>query len=91
MTADPFLTFPKVFVFSVPSENSVAAVDFETVEAATVPESGQLSVRADTIIIMKNPVDNVYTITNDATSGGTEIESDDSLRARIAIIMPGVN
>ena len=83
MTADPFLTFPKVFVFSVPSENSVAAVDFETVEAATVPESGQLSVRADTIIIMKNPVDNVYTITNDATSGGTEIESDDSLRARI--------
>ena len=32
---------------------------------------------------MKNPVDNVYKITNTATSGGTKIESDDSLRARI--------
>lgn len=96
VTADPFLTFPKGFVFSVPSENSVAAVDFETVEDTTVPESGEVTirvraalagkignVRADTITIMKNPVDNVYKITNSATSGGTEIESDDSLRARI--------
>ena len=96
VTADPFLTFPKGFVFSVPSENSVAAVDFETVEETTVPETGEVTirvksvlagkignVRADTITIMKNPVDNVYKITNTATSGGTEIESDDSLRARI--------
>ena len=96
VTADPFLTFPKGFVFSVPSENGEPALDFETVETSTVPESGQLSVRvkasnsgvtgnvrADTITIMKTPVDNVYLITNDATSGGTEIESDDSLRARI--------
>lgn len=96
VTADPFLTFPKGFVFSVPSENGEPALDFETVEKSTVPESGQLSVRvkasksgvtanvrSDTITIMKTPVDNVYLITNDATSGGTEIESDDSLRARI--------
>ena len=96
VTADPFLTFPQGFVFSVPSENGEPAVDFELVEEQTVPESGQLTarikavlsgkqgnVRADTITIMKNPVDNVYLITNDATSGGTEIEDDDSLRARI--------
>ena len=96
VTADPFLTFPKGFVFSVPSEKGEPALDFETVEKSTVPESGQLSVRvkasksgvtgnvrADTITIMKTPVDNVHLITNDATSGGTEIESDDSLRARI--------
>lgn len=96
VTADPFLTFPAGFVFSVPSENGEPAIDFELVEEQTVPESGQLTarikavlsgkqsnVRADTITIMKNPVDNVYLITNDATSGGTEIEDDDSLRARI--------
>ena len=96
VTADPFLTFESGFVFSVPSENGEPAIDFETLENATIPESGELTirvravtagkignVRADTITIMKNPVDNVYKITNSATSGGTEIESDDSLRARI--------
>lgn len=96
VTADPFLTFESGFVFSVPSENGEPAIDFEVIETSTVPETGRLTlrvrasnagiggnVRADTITIMKNPVDNVYLITNDATSGGTEIESDESLRARI--------
>ena len=96
VTADPNLTFESGFVFSVPSENGEPAIDFETLEDAVVPESGEITirvravlsgtignVRADTITIMKNPVDNVYAITNDATSGGTEIESDDSLRTRI--------
>lgn len=96
VTADPNLTFESGFVFSVPSENGEPAIDFETLEDATVDESGEITirvravlsgtignVRADTITIMKNPVDNVYAITNDATSGGTEIESDDSLRTRI--------
>ena len=96
VVADPFLTFESGFVFSVPSENGTPAVDFETLEDSIVPESGELTirvksvlsgkignVRADTITIMKNPVDNVYSITNTATSGGTEIESDVSLRARI--------
>lgn len=96
VTADEHLTFPKGFVFSVPSESGEPAIDFETVEDATVDESGEVTirvksvlpgtignVRADTISIMKVPVDNVYHITNDATSGGTEIESDDSLRLRI--------
>lgn len=96
VVADPFLTFESGFVFSVPSENGTPAVDFEVVEDSIVPESGELTmrvksvlsgkignVRADTITIMKNPVDNVYSITNTATSGGTEIESDVSLRARI--------
>lgn len=96
VVADPFLTFESGFVFSVPSENGTPAVDFETLEDSIVPESGELTirvksvlsgkignVRADTITIMKNPVDNVYSITNTETSGGTEIESDVSLRARI--------
>ena len=96
VTADPFLTFPQGFVFSIPSENGATALDFELVDEATVPENGVLeariravlsgtsgNVRADTITIMKNPVDNVYIITNTATSGGTEAESDASLRARI--------
>lgn len=96
VVADPFLTFESGFVFSVPSENGTPAVDFEVLEDSIVPESGELTmrvksvlsgkignVRADTITIMKNPVDNVYSITNTVTSGGTEIESDVSLRARI--------
>lgn len=96
VTADPYLTFKSGFVFSVPSENGEPAIDFETLEDSIVPESGEITirvrsvlsglignVRADTITIMKNPVDNVYAITNSATSGGTEIESDESLRARI--------
>lgn len=96
VVADPFLTFESGFVFSVPSKNGTPAVDFEVLEDSIVPESGELTmrvksvlsgkignVRADTITIMKNPVDNVYSITNTATSGGTEIESDVSLRARI--------
>lgn len=96
VTADPFLTFPQGFIFSVPSENGATALDFELVDEGTVDETGHFegriravlsgltgNVRADSITIMKNPVDNVYIITNTKTSGGVEVESDDSLRKRI--------
>ena len=89
--------FPKGFVFSVPSENGSAAIDFETTEAHTcarpdtytfrvkaVLPGPASNVKADTINIMKNPVLGVEDIINtEPLSGGTDSESDDSLRQRI--------
>ena len=85
VTADPFVEFPAGFVFSVPSENGDAAIDFETLEDAVVDKSGEITirvravsagtvgnVRADSISIMKNPVRNVYRITNASIAGGTD-------------------
>ena len=97
VTTKKNLVFDEGFIFSVPSENGVAAIDFEATEKVTcgavgeyiVPvravESGSYSnVKADTITIMKNPIDGVASITNEeAMMGGTEPESDDSLRQRI--------
>ena len=91
------LVFDEGFVFSVPGENGVAAIDFEATEKVTcgaigeyiVPvravESGTYSnVKANTITIMKNPIAGVASITNEeAMMGGSEPESDDSLRQRI--------
>lgn len=94
VTTTKSVKFAAGFVFSVPSENGEAAIDFETVTTTTITGSGTLRVKAvlpglignvgaDSIQIMKNPVGGVLTITNDATSGGVEAESDDDLRKRI--------
>ena len=96
VTTTEAVTFPKGFIFSVPSENSSPAIDFETVEAASINAAGTLTIRVkaveaginsnvaeDTITIMKNPIVGVESITNTAITGGTEAESDDSLRQRI--------
>lgn len=89
------VTFPAGFVFSVPSENGAAAIDFETLEETSINGEGTIQVRAvlggksgnvaaDSIVIMKTPLKNVQSITNlEALMGGTEAESDDSLRQRI--------
>ena len=97
VTTKKNLVFDEGFIFSVPGENGVAAIDFEATEKVTcgavgeyiVPvravESGTYSnVKADSITIMKNPIAGVASITNEeAMMGGTEPESDDSLRQRI--------
>lgn len=89
------VTFPKGFVFSVPSENGEAAIDFETLEETIVDGEGTVKVQsvlggrignvaANSIEIMKTPVKNVVSITQaQRFIGGTEPESDDSLRERI--------
>ena len=95
-TTEP-LTFPQGFIFSVPSENGSAAIDFETLEEHTFDEAGTYTfrikaalsgtdsnVKADTITIMKNPLRGVERITNTTVlTGGTAEEDDDSLRQRI--------
>lgn len=90
-------TFNRGFIFSVPSENGAAAIDFEIEQSYRFNEAGTYTLRvkavlsgpgsnvkADSITIMKNPIRNVLSITNPtATSGGTEPEDDASLRERI--------
>ena len=89
--------FPEGFIFSVPSDDKNPAQDFEATQTYTFTEAGTHEVRvravdagpvgnvaADSIIIMKNPVKSVLSITNPkAAEGGGEAESDTSLRQRI--------
>lgn len=91
------VTFPKGFIFSVPSEDSSPAIEFETLEKISADEPTTLTIRVraveagtnsnvrrDSITIMKNPLKGVESITNpDAMTGGTAEEDDESLRARI--------
>ena len=91
------VTFPAGFIFSVPSENSSPAIEFETLEEISCDEATTLTihvkavesgtgsnVKHDTITIMKTPIRGVESITNpSATSGGTAAEDDESLRQRI--------
>ena len=91
------VAFPLGFVFSIPSEDNEPAIDFETTQAYSFGTAGTYTVRvksvltgkaqnvaANSISIMKNPVKNVGVINNaEAFTGGTEAETDDSLRKRI--------
>ena len=99
VTTTESVTFPQGFVFSVPSENDVPAIDFETVEEVAVDGAQTVTIRVkaveagtyynvkrDSITIMKNPIRGVdiENITNPAAlTGGTEAEDDESLRQRI--------
>ena len=96
-TSQPNITFLKGFVFSVPSENGSTAIDFETTATHICTKAGTYTfrvkailpgpdsnVKADTINIMKNPIKGVDDVINlEPLSGGTDPESDDSLRQRI--------
>lgn len=98
-TSRPNITFPKGYVFSVPSENGSAAIDFETTATHICTKAGTYTfrvkavlpgpdsnVKADSITIMKSPLQGVEikSITNpEPLSGGTDPESDESLRQRI--------
>ncbi len=97
ITTTAAVTFPSGFIFSVPSEDGNPAIEFETLGENIFDAAGTYTIRvkavtagknsnvaADTIIMMKNPVKNVEAITNPAqVTGGTEAESDSSLRQRI--------
>ena len=94
---------PKGFVFSVPSDGGVPAIDFETLDAAVINENGvariaiqaleggtKSNVAADTIVIMRSPIKGIIKITNEEPlTGGVEEESDASLRERIDDLLAG--
>lgn len=95
---------PAGFGFAVPSVNSEPAIEFRTIEEATIGEEGSVNVGvlaveagtkanvpADTIVIMVTPMRGITAISNpEKASGGTQAESDDSLRARIAEVEQGL-
>lgn len=93
----------KGFVFCVPSDGGVPAIPFETLNRVVIGENGVIEVEIqavnggvssnvaeDTITIMQNPIKGIEIVTNEeATTGGTEIESDDDLRQRIDYYLAG--
>ena len=94
---------PKGFVFSVPSDDGIPAIDFETLDAAVIGEDGiihiavqaleggtKYNVGTDTIVIMRSPMRGITKITNEnPLTGGVEEESDDALRERIDELLAG--
>lgn len=89
--------FPAGFRFCTPSTAIAPNVEFEALESATIDSSGGTTVRvacietgttgnvpANCVTLMSKPIGGVATITNEnPITGGTETETDDSLRQRI--------
>lgn len=89
--------FPVGFRFCTPSTAIAPNVEFEALETATIDSSGGTTVRvacietgttgnvpANCVTLMSKPIGGVATITNEnPIMGGTETETDDSLRQRI--------
>lgn len=103
ITGQKRTAIPKGFVFSVPSDGGVPAIDFETLDVAVINENGvariaiqaleggtKSNVAADTIVIMRSPIKGIIKITNEEPlTGGVEEESDASLRERIDDLLAG--
>lgn len=97
ITGIPGTKIPTGFIFAVPAVGSAPAVEFATEEEVTIGEDGTVTigvvavetgatgnVAADTITMMAAPIKGITGISNsEATSGGTEIEDDESLRERV--------
>lgn len=89
--------FPAGFRFCTPGTAIAPNVEFEALESATIDSSGGTTVRvacietgttgnvpANCVTLMSKPIGGVATITNEnPITGGTETETDDSLRQRI--------
>lgn len=88
---------PKGSLFSTASVNESPSIDYETTENAEIQESGEVLIpiqcvdagtignaNKDTIIICSSKITGITGVTNeDEITGGTDEESDDSLRERI--------
>lgn len=89
---------PAGSLFSTASVNNEPSVDYEVMESVTIPESGSITAEvqctqtgivgntgANTIVLVSSRNTGITAVTNEkAFTGGTEEESDDSLRARIS-------
>lgn len=101
----PGTIIPVGFAFAVPSVNSQPAIEFRTEETVEIAEDGKATVGvlavlpgtggnvpADAIALMVSPMRGITAIKNpEKASGGTDEESDDSLRARIMEIEQGLD
>lgn len=97
ITGEPNTEIPQGTIFSTVSVNDEASIEFQTTDDAIIGEDGTVevpiqavdggtsgNVPAGTIIISDNSIDDITSVTNnDATSGGLEQESNESLQQRI--------
>lgn len=88
---------PAGSLFSTAAINDEPSVDYVAVESATIPAEGSVTITiectqtgiigntpADTIILAASKITGITSVTNpEAITGGTEEETDESLRARI--------
>lgn len=97
ITGEPGLIIPAGSLFATASINEEPSVTYETVEEVTIPEEGTVKVRIQctepgvvgnttkhTIILVGSKLTGITAVTNEeAVTGGTEQESNESLQARI--------
>lgn len=97
ITGAPNFVIPKGSLFSTAAVNEQPSVDYKTLEATTIPESGTVTVAVEctqggivgntginTIVLVSSRLTGVSAVTNAAAvTGGTEEEDDESLIERI--------
>lgn len=97
ITGDPGVEIPAGSLFSTAAVNEEPSVDYETLEDATIPDSGSVNVAiqctqtgevgntaVNTIVLVASRNTGITAVTNkEAVTGGTEEESDTSLQERI--------
>lgn len=88
---------PAGSLFATASVNDDPSVDYATTDAVTIPDTGSVTVTvrctqtgiigntgAGTIVLVASKLTGITSVTNaDAITGGTETETDDSLRQRV--------
>lgn len=97
ITGSPKTAIPAGSLFSTASVNDEPSVDYKTLEAVTIPETGTVSVGVEcthtgiignttenTIVLVSSRLNGITGVTNEEPlTGGTEEESDESLIERI--------
>ena len=99
ITGSASTVIPAGSVFSTASANAEdPSISYQTLEEATIPSSGEVTVTVqctqtgtvgntseNTIILISSRITGITSVTNpEAITGGTDVETDESLRARIA-------
>ena len=97
ITGTPNTVIPAGSLFSTAAVNNEPSVDYRTLDAATIPESGSVIVavectqtgiigntKENTIVLVSSRLKGITAVTNEnPLTGGTEVESDASLIERI--------
>lgn len=97
ITGEPESVIPAGSLFSTAAVNDEPSVDYETLEAVTIPESGSAKAAvlctqagtigntiAGTVVLVSSKLTGVNAVINEAAiTGGTEEESDEALSERV--------
>ena len=98
ITGSPKTVIPAGSLFSTAAVNDEPSVDYKTLKAATIPDTGTVTVDVqctqtgiignateNTIVLVSSRLTGITAVTNaEALTGGTEVEDDESLIERIA-------